>query len=236
MITGASRGIGREIAVLLAGKGEYGRLVLTCRNNAEELEKTRRLALEAGCPEVIASVGDVGDHAYVEMLRREYGPADTLINNAGAAYFGLLTDMSPADWDEIIRTDLTSVFNTCSVFVPDMVSAREGRILNVSSVWGLTGASCEVAYSAAKAGVIGFTRALAKELGPSSVRVNAIAFGIVDTDMNGRLSDEEKAAVCEEVPMGRMASAHEAALAAVKLLEMPPYFTGEVVKTDGGWQ
>lgn len=236
LITGASRGIGRELAVILAGKGEYGRLIVNCRQNAEELEKTRLLALEAGCPEVIAAVGDAGDHAFVKSLREKYGPVDTLVNNAGAAYFGLLTDMTPEDWEGIIRTDLTSVFNTCSVFAPDMVSAKEGRILNISSVWGLVGASCEVAYSAAKGAVNAFTKALAKELGPSNVRVNAIAFGIVDTDMNSRLSEEEKASLADEVPMGRMAKAHEAALAAAKLLEMPPYFTGEVVKVDGGWQ
>lgn len=236
LITGASRGIGRETALLLAERGEYGRLILNCRKNAAELEETRRLALEAGAVEVIASVGDVGDSAYVELLLREHGPADAVVNNAGTAYFGLLTDMTPAEWDEIIRTDLTSVFNTCRVFVPDMVSKKAGRILNISSVWGLTGASCEVAYSAAKAGVIGFTKALAKELAPSNIQVNAIAFGVVDTDMNGRLSDAEKASLYEEIPMGRAASAREAALAAVKLLEMPPYFTGETVKVDGGWQ
>lgn len=236
LITGASRGIGRETALLLAERGEYGRLILNCRKNAAELEETRRLALGAGAVEVIASVGDVGDSAYVESLLREHGPADAVVNNAGTAYFGLLTDMTPAEWDEIIRTDLTSVFNTCRVFVPDMVSKKAGRILNISSVWGLTGASCEVAYSAAKAGVIGFTKALAKELAPSNIQVNAIAFGVVDTDMNGRLSDAEKASLYEEIPMGRAASAREAALAAVKLLEMPPYFTGETVKVDGGWQ
>lgn len=236
LITGASRGIGRETALLLAERGEYGRLILNCRKNAAELEETRRLALEAGAVEVIASVGDVGDSAYVESLLRKHGPADAVVNNAGTAYFGLLTDMTPAEWDEIIRTDLTSVFNTCRVFVPDMVSKKAGRILNISSVWGLTGASCEVAYSAAKAGVIGFTKALAKELAPSNIQVNAIAFGVVDTDMNGRLSDAEKASLYEEIPMGRAASAREAALAAVKLLEMPPYFTGETVKVDGGWQ
>ena len=236
LITGASRGIGRETALLLAERGEYGRLILNCRKNAAELEETRRLALDAGAVEVIASVGDVGDGAYVESLLREHGPADAVVNNAGTAYFGLLTDMTPAEWDEIIRTDLTSVFNTCRVFVPDMVSKKAGRILNISSVWGLTGASCEVAYSAAKAGVIGFTKALAKELAPSNIQVNAIAFGVVDTDMNGRLSDAEKASLYEEIPMGRAASAREAALAAVKLLEMPPYFTGETVKVDGGWQ
>ena len=236
LITGASRGIGRELAVLLAGKGEYGRMIINCRQNAEELERTRLMALEAGCPEVITAVGDAGDHAFVRSLREKYGPVDTLVNNAGAAHFGLLTDMSPEEWDDLIRTDLTSVFNTCSVFVPDMVSKKAGRILNISSVWGLVGASCEVAYSAAKAGVIGFTKALAKELAPSNIQVNAIAFGVVDTDMNGRLTDAEKASLYEEIPMGRAASAREAALAAVKLLEMPPYFTGETVKVDGGWQ
>ena len=160
---------------------------------------------------------------------------ELLINNAAVSYVGLLTDMTGEDWDETVSTNLTSVFNTCHAFVPDMVREKEGRIINVSSVWGLVGASCEVAYSATKGAVNAFTKALAKELAPSGIPVNAAAFGVIDTDMNRNLSDEDRSALEEEIPVGRMATPDEAAQLIVKLSEMPEYFTGEVVKFDGGW-
>lgn len=236
LVTGASRGIGRETALLLAGDASFTKIVVNCRSNEGALLDTVSRMRERTEALIIPSVGDVGDFEYVKRLRREAGPVDTLVNNAGISRVGLVTETDPSVWDEVIRTNLTSVFNTCRVFAPDMVSAGRGRILNVSSVWGLVGASCEAAYSASKGGVNAFTKALAKELAPSGVAVNAIAFGAVDTDMNAFLDEDDKRALCDEIPACRMAAAREAAEAIARLLAMPAYFTGEIVKFDGGWQ
>ena len=177
----------------------------------------------------------MGDPAYVQSLRERFGPVDVLVNNAAVAGFGLLTDTTPEEWDRIMRVNVTGLYNTCRTYVPDMVSAGGGQILNVSSVWGLAGASCEVAYSTSKGAVNAFTKALAKELAPSHIRVNAIALGIVDTRMNARLSDEEKAEIRDQIPAGYIASPEEAAQAMLRLLEMPEYFNGEIVRFDGCW-
>ena len=134
-----------------------------------------------------------------------------------------------------MNINLTSVYNTCHAVVPHMVHEKSGRIINISSVWGLTGASCEVAYSASKGGMNALTQALAKELAPSGIAVNAIAFGAVDTEMNGHLSPEEKNALCDEIPTGRMATPAEAAECILKVSQMPVYMTGNILKTDGGW-
>jgi 3-oxoacyl-[acyl-carrier protein] reductase len=143
--------------------------------------------------------------------------------------------MRPEEWDALLRTNLTSLYNTCHTFVPDMVSAGHGKILNISSVWGISGASCEVAYSASKGAVNSFTRALARELAPSHIQVNALALGIVDTRMNAHLSPEEKAEIVSQIPAGYIASPEEAAEAALRLLAMPEYVSGEVVRADGCW-
>ena len=235
LITGASRGVGRALAVACARSGRYPRIVIACRSDEEGLRETARLVADAGCPLCIPSRGDIGDIAYVEELRHIAGPVHTLVNNAGISRIGLLTDMAPSEWDDLIRTNLTSLYNTCHTFVPDMVSAKSGRILNVSSVWGLAGASCEVAYSASKGGVNAFTRALAKELAPSHITVNAVALGIVDTRMNSHLTDTETAEIRNQIPAGYIASPEEAAQAMLRLLEMPEYFNGEIVRLDGCW-
>ena len=149
--------------------------------------------------------------------------------------FSLLTDMSPEEWDRVLRVNVTSLYNTCHTYVPDMVSAGGGRILNVSSVWGLCGASCEVAYSASKGAVNAFTRALARELAPSHIQVNALAPGIVNTRMNEHLSENETAEIASQIPAGYIVSPEEVAGAALRLLDMPEYFNGEVVRLDGCW-
>ena len=216
LITGASRGVGRALALACARSGNYSKIILNGGSDS-------------------AALGDVGDLSYVESLRRDYGPVDVLVNNAAVSWVGLLTDMRPGEWDALLRTNLTSLYNTCHTFVPDMVSARSGRILNISSVWGISGASCEVAYSASKGAVNSFTRALARELAPSHIRVNALALGIVDTRMNAHLSEEETAEIVSQIPAGYILSPEEAAQAALRLLEMPEYFNGEVVRLDGCW-
>ncbi len=235
LITGASNGVGKAFALACAQSGRFSRIILNGGSDTAALEDTARRVLAAGDLFCAADTGDVGDLAYVQSLRERFGPVDVLVNNAGIARFGLLTDTSPEDWDRLMRVNVTSLYNTCHTYVPDMVSAGGGQILNVSSVWGLCGASCEVAYSATKGAVNAFTRALAKELAPSHIRVNAVALGIIDTRMNGRLTDEEKAEICEQIPAGYIASPAEAAQAMLRLLEMPEYFNGEIVRLDGGW-
>ena len=235
LITGASRGVGRALALACAASGRYEKMILTCRRAAEDLADSARLAREAGAPLVLTSVGDLGDLGYVQSLRADLGPVETLVNNAGIAWVGLLTEMQPEEWNRVLTTNLTALFHTCRTYVPDMISRGGGQILNVSSVWGQAGASCEVAYSAAKGAVDAFTKALAKELAPSHIRVNAIAPGIIDTRMNAQLSDNEKAEIVSQIPAGYIASPEEVAQGMLRLLEMPEYLNGEIVRFDGCW-
>ncbi len=235
LITGASRGVGRALAVRCAESGCYDKIIINARRDAEALADTARLVTRAGGVLCFSSLGDVGDLEYVRSLRRDAGPVSALVNNAAVSSVGLLTEMDPAEWEELIRTNLTALFNTCHTFVPDMIRAGSGCVLNVSSVWGLVGASCEVAYSASKGGVNAFTRALAKELAPSHIRVNAAALGMIDTRMNDMLSPTEKAEICSQIPAGYIASPEEAADALFRLLQMPEYFNGEIVQLDGCW-
>jgi 3-oxoacyl-[acyl-carrier protein] reductase len=238
LITGASRGIGRATALLLAQSGHFDCIAITCRKNKSQLHQTAEEIRKAGLS-CLEFCGDMGDYSFAasmtEALLSQTGQLDLLVNNAAISYVGLLTDMSPEEWSLSVSTNLNSVFNTCRLLVPAMVHEKAGRIINVSSVWGLVGASCEVCYSATKGAVNSFTKALAKELAPSNIAVNAVAFGAVDTEMNGHLTAEDQSALCEEIPLGRMITPEEAAQVILKIYEMPVCFTGEVVKADGGW-
>ncbi len=235
LITGASRGIGKAVALRLAREGF--RLALCARNEAPLLE-TRKELLTLGVP-CLAVAADVSDPAACRRLFDEakavFGSIDILVNNAGISHVGLLQDMSDDQWDALIGTNLSSVFYCCRLAIPSMVAAKSGRILNISSVWGSAGASCEAAYSASKGGVNALTRALAKELAPSGVQVNALACGAIDTDMNRFLSGEERIALAGEIPAGRLGTPEEAAEMAWKLLSAPDYLTGQIVTLDGGW-
>ena len=233
--TGASHGVGKAFAVACAQSGRFSKIILNGGSDTAALEDTARRVSAAGDLVCLADVGDVGDLAYVQSLRERFGPVDTLVNNAGISRIGLLTDMSPEVWDRVLRVNVTSLYNTCHTYVPDMVSAGGGQILNVSSVWGLCGASCEVAYSASKGAVNAFTKALAKELAPSHIRVNAIALGIIGTRMNAHLTETETAEICDQIPAGYIASPEDAAQAMLRLLDMPEYFNGEIVRFDGCW-
>lgn len=236
-ITGASRGIGKALAEAFARQGFD--LYLTCRCNEplllelkEHLEKTYQIRC-------YAFVTDAGDAVQTEELfaRIEEHSArlDVLVNNAAVSYRALLTDMSPSDWDFVIRTNLHSVFYASRLAIPLMLRRHAGKILNISSVWGCVGASCEVAYSASKGGVNAFTRALAKELAPSNIQVNAIACGVIDTEMNQFLDKSERAQLADEIPAGRFGSPREVADLAVSLCTENTYLTGQVVKLDGAW-
>lgn len=236
LVTGSSRGIGKAIAVKYAKKG-YN-VVINCRDNKELLEKVKK-EIESYQVSCTAFVGDVGDYAVCEemfqSIKKQYGSLDILINNAGIAYIGLLTDMTIEDWNRIITNNLTSVFNCCRLAVPDMISVKKGKIVNISSVWGSVGASCEAAYSAAKGGVDAFTRALAKELAPSNIQVNAIACGAIDTEMNQFMADDELMGLIEEIPANRLGRVEEVADFVYAVTHKNEYLTGQVIRLDGGW-
>ena len=223
LITGASRGIGRAAAALFAEKGYE--LFLICHKDTEDLKDLPGHHF----------AGDIGDHSFVKEVMDETDTLDILVNNAGISHVGLLQDMTPEEWDRVIRTNLTSVYNTCSLAIPKMLKKHSGRIINISSRWGDTGAAMEAAYSASKGGINAFTKALAKELAPSNIQVNAIALGVMDTDMNKWLSKEDREALISEIPSGRMGRPEEAASLILSLAEGTDYLTGQVIALDGGW-
>lgn len=234
MITGASRGIGKSLALEFAKAG-YD-LYLTClhsmdilSNFAEELEKEFSVTVKA-------FQTDCADYENVTKMFAEIKELDVLVNNAGIAHFGLLTDMTPEEWNKLLSTNLSSAFYACKHAVPLMLDKKAGCIINISSVWGNVGASMEVAYSASKGGLNSFTRALAKELAPSGITVNAIACGVIDTDMNRKnLSEEDLEALAAEIPADRLGSPAEVARLALQLASAPTYMTGQIITMDGGW-
>lgn len=233
LITGASRGIGRAVATALAKEGYH--LYITCKNSSAELELFKA-GLETDYPvSCTCIVGDISDYGFVQELFKQIPSLDVLVNNAGISYVGLLSDMSIESWNQVIQTNLTSVFCTCKFSIPLMLSAGSGKIINISSVWGKVGASMEVAYSASKGGLNAFTKALAKELGPSNIQVNAIACGVIDTDMNRCLSCEDMDALRNEIPADRIGKAEEVGELVVNLIRGNNYLTGQVISFDGGW-
>lgn len=236
LITGSSRGIGKAIAVKYAKKG-YN-VIINCVKNKELLENVKK-EIESYQVSCHAFVGDVGDFDTASQLFTEikklYGNLDILINNAGISHVGLLSDMSVEAWDKLINNNLTSVFNCCKLAIPDMVRQQSGKIINISSVWGNVGASCEVAYSTTKGGMHAFTKALAKELAPSNIQVNAIACGAIDTEMNHFLTDEELMDLVDEIPAGRLGTAEEVADFVYAITHKNQYLTGQIMSLDGGW-
>lgn len=236
LVTGASRGIGKAIAVKFAKKN-YN-VVINCLHNEDRLMQAKR-EIESYQVSCLAHLGDMGDmescKELFEKIKKQFGTLDVLVNNAGIAYIGLLQDMTPEDWDRVIRTNLTSVFNCCRLAIPDMVTRKYGKIINISSVWGNVGASCEAAYSATKGGINAFTKALAKELAPSGIQVNAVACGAIDTEMNKFLESDELISLVEEIPAGRLGTAEEVADLVYHLGYKNSYLTGQVIGLDGGW-
>ena len=236
LITGASRGIGRAIALSFARDG--WNVAVSCRHDSPELESLQREVKNTGVS-FLPFIGDMGLEEDVrEMFRRireTFGSLDVLVNNAGISHIGLLQDMSLSQWDAVLRTNLTSAFLCCREVIPMMLANQSGSIINISSVWGNTGAATETAYCASKGGMNGFTKALAKELAPSNIAVNAIACGVIDTDMNDFLSPEEKLSLIEEIPAGRMGSPVDVAETALALAGSTRYLTGQIITLDGGW-
>lgn len=237
LVTGASRGIGRAISCAFAKEGY--RLILNCSKSEAELLSLKEELTVSYHTDVLTDIGDVSDYSYVTRLFEKalarFGGIDIVINNAGISHIGLLSDMSIDEWNRIVATNLTSVFSTCKLAIPYMVRQKAGKIINISSVWGNVGASCEVAYSACKGGINSFTRALAKELAPSNIQVNAIACGVIDTQMNACFSEEERRALADEIPTGRFGTPEEVAALALQLCTGNTYLTGQVITLDGGW-
>ncbi len=236
LITGSSRGIGRAIAQALALDGFD--IAINCRRENEEarliVDELQRSGYRTGLFPC-----DVADLTAVEQMREaiscELGDVTALVNNAGFSQQKLFCDIQPQEWDRMIGVHLTGTYNTCRTFLPSMIQSHSGGIVNISSMWGQTGGSCEVHYSAAKAGVIGLTKALAKEVGPAGVRVNCVAPGVIMTDMMCEFDEETQQALAQDTPLMRLGTAEEVAdTVAFLLSDKAAFITGQVIATNGG--
>lgn len=233
LVTGASRGIGRAIAEEFAAAG-YN-LILTCSKSIEDLQSLAAHLEKAHAVSCIPRQVDMGDCDQVAGLFQSIDHLDVLVNNAGISHIGLLHEMTADEWHRIMSVNLDACFYTCKHGIPLMLQNHSGRIINISSVWGNVGASMEVAYSASKGALNSFTKALAKELAPSNITVNAIACGVIDTSMNACFSQEERDALREEIPADRFGDPSEVARLALQLATAPTYLTGQIITMDGGW-
>ena len=228
LVTGASRGIGAATARALAADGWEVNI-----NYFQSEAQALALGRELGARVFRADVADAGQ---VQAMFDDMGPVELLVNNAGIAWGGLITDMTEAEWDRIFAVNVKGLYTCCRAVVPHMVRRHAGSIINVSSIWGEVGASCEVPYSASKAAVIGFTKALAKELGPSGIRVNCVSPGVIATEMNAALDPETLDALREETPLGTIGTPEDAARAILWLAgEDSAFVTGQVLGVNGGF-
>lgn len=235
IITGASRGIGREIARELAEEGEK---VIANYNKSEEAANNLKEELNKKNIEIDIVQADVSKREDAKRLAqyalKKYGRIDVLINNAGIAEYKLFTDETDEDWQKIMNTNLYSAFAMSQEVIPNMIHNKKGCIINMSSAWGVVGGSLEVIYSVSKAGLDGLTKALAKELGPSNIRVNSIAPGMINTKMNDKFNKEEIEELKEEIPLEKIGEPSDIAKC-VKWLIEDTYTTGQVISINGGW-
>ncbi|GAB6988980.1 elongation factor P 5-aminopentanone reductase [Paenibacillus pini] len=237
LVTGASRGIGAAIAERFASVGMN--VVIHYGNSHEAANDVARRCMKFG-GKVITVSADLKDREQIYRMRdklESHGMnPDILINNAGISHYGLLSEVTEEQWDEVMSVNLKGLFLCTQAFMPYMIAQRCGRIINISSVWGISGASCEVLYSASKGGINAFTKALAKELAPSGVTVNAVAPGAVDTAMLDHLEDDEIRMLEDEIPAGRLARPDEIS-SLVYFLALPEsgYINGQVISPNGGW-
>ncbi len=237
LVTGASRGIGAAIAERFASVGM--KVAIHYLEQHESANETARRCLRHGA-EVLTATADLRSREQIERMQEKllkHGMVpDIVVNNAGISHYGMLADATEADWDNVMDINLKGMFLTTQTFMPSMVSQKYGRIINVSSVWGIAGASCEVLYSTAKGGMNAFTKALAKELAPSGITVNAVAPGPVDTAMMGGFEAAEKERLAEDIPAGRFALPEEIA-SLVYFLALPEsgYINGQIISPNGGW-
>ncbi|MBQ2614593.1 MAG: SDR family oxidoreductase [Clostridia bacterium] len=226
LITGGSRGIGAATARAFAQNGD--RVII---NYQSSHQLANSLAEELGG---IAICADVSDKAQVQAMLAQIGEVDVLVNNAGFAQFAMFDALSDEDWQRMLGVTLSGAFYCIQGVLPHMIHQKSGAIINVSSIWGITGSACEVAYSTAKAGLIGMTKALAKEVGPSGISVNCVAPGVIDTDMNACLGDDILKQLAEETPLGRIGTPEEVAKTILFLAEGGHFITGQVLSPNGG--
>lgn len=236
LITGASRGIGRDIAKTLAKNSNNMVIANYNKSEKEAIELKEGLKSEGIDIEIIKADVSKRNEAkeMVQEVLNKYGKIDVLINNAGISQYKLFNDITDEEWDNIINTNLKSAFMVTQEAVRNMINNKEGCIINISSIWGVAGASMEVAYSTSKAGLIGLTKSLAKELGPSNIRVNAIAPGIINTGMNNRFSEDELQSIKDEIPLEKIGNTADITKC-VKWLIEDSYTTGQVISINGGW-
>ena len=236
LITGASRGIGKDIAETLAKNPDN--IIIANYNKSEEKAKELQAKLKEEKINIEIIKADVSKRVEVKKMVEEvlnkYKKIDILINNAGISQYKLFNDITDDDWDNIININLKSAFIVSQEVVRNMIQNKSGCIINISSIWGVIGASMEVAYSTSKAGIIGLTKSLAKELGPSNIRVNAIAPGIIDTGMNARFSEDEINSIKEEIPLEKIGKTADVTRC-VQWLINDEYTTGQVISINGGW-
>lgn len=231
IVSGGSRGIGASIVETLASSGFD--VVLNYRFSANKAND-----IASKFSNVVTFQADVSDHAQVKSLVdftiSKFGRIDLLVNNAGIDFINTLSDTSDSDFDKVLKNNLYSAFYLSKEVSPYMINAKSGLIINISSIWGIVGASCEMAYSVSKAGLDAMTKSLAKELGPSNIRVNSIAPGIIDTDMNSFLSKEELSEIVNDIPLERIGLPSDVANT-VLFLDKNSYITGQVIQVTGGW-
>lgn len=236
IVTGASRGIGKGIAIQLAKAGAC--VVINYKSNDEEAEKTYQEIKKIGAY-AMKIKGDVSDYEFSKQMIKttvdKLGKVDILINNAGISKIGLFMDATPGEWNNILDVNLKGTINCSHNAVKEMIKQKSGSIINISSMWGEVGASCEVIYSASKGAINSFTKSLAKELAPSNIRVNAIAPGVIDTEMNGWLSSDERKSLIDEIPMMKFGEVSDVGMLVTFLAsENSKYITGQVITIDGG--
>ncbi len=235
IVTGGAQGIGKAIVYELAK--EKHNVILNYNKSEKEAKQIKDELTQQGY-QVDIYHADITKRAEIDKMVayavQKYKKIDVLINNAGISQIKTFAEITEKDWDQMINTNLKSIFNTSQAVLSSMLQEQNGLILNISSIWGVIGASCEVHYSTAKAGMNGFTKALAKELGPSNIRVNAIAPGIIDTNMNRKLSKEDVEQIKEGIPLAKIGKPEQIAKA-VKWLIEDEYTTGQIISIDGGW-
>lgn len=235
LITGASGGIGRAVAIEFA-KHKYN-IIGCAKTNAKGLAETKKTIEDTGV-KCYTSICDItNENAVIDFISsstKEIGSVDILVNNAGISFIGLIQDMSMDEWNNVINTNLTSVFLMSKHIIPYMIKKQKGHIINISSVWGNVGASMETAYSASKGGLNSFTKALAKELAPSNILVNAVSPGFINTEMNKCFDNDELNAIFDEIPLGRGGETDEVADLVYKIATSK-YLTGQIITLDGGW-
>ena len=235
IVTGGAKGIGRAISYEFAKSG-YN-VIINYKTSVKEAENIKEELTKKG-QNVEIYKADLTKkeevEAMIKFVEEKYKKIDVLVNNAGISQIKPFADIKEEDWDNIVNNNLKTVYLTTKAVIDNMIHNKNGSIINISSIWGITGGACEVHYSATKAGIIGMTEALAKEMGPSNIRVNAVAPGIIDTDMNKNLNESEINQIKNEIPLEKIGKPEDVAKV-VKWLAESEYVTGEVIRVDGGW-